>query len=56
LNKWKEESASILEKVIALNTIQRAEMIEKSLNQSQKFTAEYSLNAIEVIYKEINQI
>lgn len=31
-------------------------MIEKSLNESQKFTAEYSLNAIEVVYKEINQI
>ena len=56
LKKWKEESANILEKVISLNTIQRKEMIEKSLNQSQKFTAEYSLNAIEVVYKEINQI
>ena len=56
LNKWKEESAIILEKVTSLNTIQRAEMIEKSLNQSQKFTAEYSLNAIEAVYKEINQV
>jgi len=56
LREWKEESANILEKVISLNTIQRAAMIEKSLNQSQKFTAEYSLNAIEVVYKEINQI
>ena len=55
LNKWKEESASILEIVFTLSTIQRAEIIEKSLNQSQKFTAEYSLNAIEVVYKEINQ-
>jgi len=56
LKKWKKESADILEKVISLNTIQRKEMIEKSLNESQKFTAEYSLNAIEVVYKEINQI
>ncbi|MBX9806179.1 MAG: glycosyltransferase [Flavobacteriaceae bacterium] len=56
LNKWKEESARILEKVISLNTNQRAEVIELSLIQSQKFTAEYSLNAIEVVYKEINQI
>jgi glycosyltransferase involved in cell wall biosynthesis len=56
LKQWKQESASILEKVVSLNSIQRAEVIELSLNQSQKFTAEYSLNAIEVIYKEISQI
>lgn len=56
LSKWKEEAAGILEKVMSLNTIQRADMIEKSLNQSQKFSAEYSLNAIESVYKEINQI
>ena len=56
LQEWKKESAIILEKVILLNTIQRAEMIAKSLNQAQKFKAEYSLNAIEVVYKEINQL
>lgn len=56
LKKWKDASASILEKVTSLNLIQRAEVIEMSLNQSQKFTAEYSLNAIEVVYKEISQI
>jgi glycosyltransferase involved in cell wall biosynthesis len=56
LKDWKKKSAITLEKVISLTTIQRAEMIEKSLNQSQKFTEEYSLNAIEVFYKEINQI
>lgn len=56
LKKWKEESAGIVEKVISLNSIQRAEAIELSLNQSQNFTAEYSLNAIEAIYKEINII
>ena len=56
LKKWEVESASILEKVTSLNTVERAEMIEKSLNQSKKFTAEYSINAIEVVYKEINQI
>lgn len=54
--KWLSESACILEKVVSLNTVQRAEVIELSLNRSQKFTAEYSLNAIEVIYKEISQI
>jgi glycosyltransferase involved in cell wall biosynthesis len=54
--KWERESARILEKVISLNTIQRAEAIEISLHQSQKFTAKYSLNAIESVYKEINQI
>jgi glycosyltransferase involved in cell wall biosynthesis len=55
LNAWKDESAKIVEKVFSLSTMQRNEMIEKSLTQSQKFTAEYSLNAIEVVYKEINQ-
>jgi len=53
--KWQEESANMLEIVCSLSTIQRADMIEKSLTQSQKFKAEYSLNAIEVVYKEINQ-
>ncbi|AWK06813.1 mannosyl transferase [Flavobacterium crocinum] len=53
--KWKEDSAKMLEKVVSLNKIQRAVMIENSLKQSQKFTAEFSLNAIEVVYKEITQ-
>lgn len=56
LKEWKNESAIVLEKVISINAIQRADRIEKSLNQSQKFTAEYSLNAIEIVYKEIIQI
>jgi glycosyltransferase involved in cell wall biosynthesis len=56
LKKWKEESATILEKVISLNKIQRAEVIERALTQSQKFTTEHSLNAIEGIYIEINKI
>jgi glycosyltransferase involved in cell wall biosynthesis len=56
LDMWKEESASVLEKVVSLNSIQRAEMIELSLNQAQKFTAKNSLNIIESVYKEINQI
>lgn len=55
LKKWKEDSAKMLEKVVSLNKIQRAVMIENSLKQSQKFTAEFSLNAIEVVYKEITQ-
>jgi glycosyltransferase involved in cell wall biosynthesis len=50
--QWKEDGAKILEKVLTLKTSQRAEAIEKSFSQSQKFTTEYSLNAIEVIYKE----
>jgi glycosyltransferase involved in cell wall biosynthesis len=56
LKKWREESASMLEKVVSLNAIQRTEVIDASLTQSKKFTAEYSLNAIEAIYKEINII
>ncbi|MEZ7498683.1 glycosyltransferase [Flavobacterium sp. Arc3] len=54
--KWKEESAGILEKLVSLDMVQRKETIESSLNQSQKFTTENSLNAIEVIYKQISQI
>lgn len=54
--QWKEDGAKIVEKVLTLNTFQRNEAIEKSFVQSQKFTAEYSLNAIEAIYKKINII
>lgn len=50
--QWKEDGAKKLEKVVALSKSQRAEAIEKSFNQSQKFTTEYSLNAIEAIYKK----
>jgi len=56
LKKWKEDSAKILERLITLDTLQMKELMEKSLKQSQKFTTEHSLNAIEVVYKEINQI
>jgi glycosyltransferase involved in cell wall biosynthesis len=55
LKKWKDDSVVMLEKVISLNETKRAVMIENSLKQSQKFTTEFSLNAIEVIYKEITQ-
>lgn len=54
--QWKEDGAKIVEKVLTLNTFQRNEAIEKSFAQSQKFTAEYSLSAIEAIYKKINII
>jgi glycosyltransferase involved in cell wall biosynthesis len=56
LNNWKGESASILERVVSLNTIEREKLITLSLNQSQKFTAKHCLNAIESVYKEVNQI
>lgn len=55
LTKWKEDSANILERLVSLDKAQAKELIEKSLRQAQKFTAEYSLNEIESIYKEINQ-
>ncbi|SHH03810.1 glycosyltransferase family 4 protein [Flavobacterium defluvii] len=54
--QWKEDGAKTIEKVLKLNRFQHTETIERSFNQSQKFTAEYSLNAIEIIYKEINQV
>jgi glycosyltransferase involved in cell wall biosynthesis len=53
LEKWKKDGAKMLEKVLSLNTFQRTAAIEKSFGQSQKFTSEYSLNAIEATYKEI---
>jgi glycosyltransferase involved in cell wall biosynthesis len=56
LKKWKEDAAYTLERLIALDEFKLKKLIEKSLKQSQKFTTEYSLNAIESIYKEINQI
>lgn len=51
--QWKEEGARIIEKIITLSISQKAEAIEKSLKQSQKFTTDYSLDAIETIYKKI---
>lgn len=54
LKDWKEEAASVLEKVISLSKSERKERIEIALNQSEKFNTEYSLNAIEVFYREIN--
>ncbi len=54
LKEWKEEAASVLEKVISLSDFERKERIEIALNQSEKFTTEYSLNAIEAAYKEIH--
>jgi glycosyltransferase involved in cell wall biosynthesis len=53
LQKWKEDGAKMLEKVVSLSSFQRAEAIEKSFIQSQKFTTENSIKAIEIIYKEI---
>lgn len=56
LGKWKVEGANMLEKVLSLNTFERNAAIEKFYDQSQKFTSEYSLNAIEAKYKEIKLI
>lgn len=56
LIQWKEDGAKIVEKVLKLSKLERNEAIQKSYEQSQKFTAESSLNAIELIYKKINQI
>lgn len=51
---WKENGALMVEKVLTLNSFQQNEANERSFSQSQKFTAENSINAIEAIYKEIN--
>lgn len=54
--QWKIDAADIVEKVVQLNSSEQTEAIKNSFNQSQKFTMEHSLNAIEDIYKQINQI
>ncbi|OXA88976.1 glycosyltransferase [Flavobacterium hercynium] len=56
LQKWKEDSASILEKLISLDELQMKERIKRSVQQAQKFTTDNALNAIENVYKEINSI
>jgi glycosyltransferase involved in cell wall biosynthesis len=56
IEKWRENAANILEKVLSLNDFQRNQSIEKSIKQSRKFTKEYALNAIETMYNEINLI
>jgi glycosyltransferase involved in cell wall biosynthesis len=53
IQKWKEDGARMLEKVVTFSISQSNEAIEKSFKQSQNFTKENSLNAIEAIYKEI---
>lgn len=52
--KWNTEAASILENVLSLDAAQRNVAIEKSFFHSLKFTTEYSLDAIEAMYKKIN--
>ena len=54
--QWKEEGAKTIEKVLKLSRLQQTETTERSFTQSQKFTTEYFLDAVEIIYKEINQI
>lgn len=54
--QWKEDSAKILEKLISSSTFQRTAVIKKSFQQSQKFTKEHSLDAIEAMYKEIKLV
>lgn len=54
--QWKVDGAEIIEKVLKLDNAEQTEAIKKSFTQSQKFTMEYSLNAIEIIYKQISQI
>jgi glycosyltransferase involved in cell wall biosynthesis len=56
LKKWQVESATVLQKLYSLDELQRADLVENSLQQSQKFTAAYSINAIEDFYKKINPI
>lgn len=56
LQQWKQEGAKIIDKVLKLDNLQKAESTKKSLDQVQKFAMEYSLDAIEVIYKQINEV
>lgn len=56
VEKWKVDAATILENVLSLSINQRMEAIERSFSQSQKFTQEHSLDAIEAMYKKIKSI
>lgn len=51
---WKNDAAKVLEEVISLKKQERSNAIEKALQHSTKFTSDYSLNAINVIYKKTN--
>jgi glycosyltransferase involved in cell wall biosynthesis len=55
LQQWKVASANVLEEVLTLSAFQRNEAIEVSLKQSQKFSSEGALDAIEAIYKKITK-
>jgi glycosyltransferase involved in cell wall biosynthesis len=55
LQEWKEASANVLEEVVTLSVFQENEAIEASLKQSQKFSSEAALDAIEAIYKNISE-
>lgn len=54
--QWRTDGAAMVQKVLTLETVQQTENAEERFSQSQKFTMESSLNAIEAIYKQINQI
>ncbi|MBB4802505.1 glycosyltransferase involved in cell wall biosynthesis [Flavobacterium nitrogenifigens] len=56
LQKWKTDGAEMVQKVLTLEETQQEENTAENFSQSQKFTMENSLNAIEVVYKQINQI
>jgi glycosyltransferase involved in cell wall biosynthesis len=56
LKKWEIESAGMLEKLCSLDQLQRAALVEKGIQHTQKFTAAYSINAIEAFYKKINLV
>jgi glycosyltransferase involved in cell wall biosynthesis len=55
-NNWKVESATVVDQVASVNAVKREELITLSLNQSQKFTTTNCLNAIESVYKKVNQM
>lgn len=54
--QWKKDAARVLEKVVSLNDTERKETMKTALQHSKKFTTEYSLNAIESVYKKILSI
>ncbi|GIZ10045.1 MULTISPECIES: glycosyltransferase [Flavobacterium] len=56
LGQWKKEAATVLEKVVSLQAADRKKAIEKSLQHSNMFSSEYSLNAIETVYKMIHSV
>ncbi|MGY8914247.1 MAG: glycosyltransferase family 4 protein [Flavobacteriales bacterium] len=53
MQSWAIESAKVLEKIVQLNSEERAQLIRKGLINAERFKGDTILDSIEHIYKEI---